>query len=557
MSAQLPDYVASARPVSAAVRVPWYKSSAPTYAGVMLWVVFWQDIAAGKANDAGIAKTLGGTLAAGLMVPILAVIAAALICHLACYLAPGLMGQKTGLSLAVVGTSTYGTTGGFFMPGFFMGVLQFGWLGVNSYFSSMLLAMTAGYPVNGSIHFGIGIAWACLAAFLGLKGIQYVAKVSTYLPLIPVAILLLLFVKTMGGLGGFEPSKTGVIGEPAATAVHVAETPKTASGTSDSAATIPAAVYARMEETDSGETLLEQLENAVVTTEEAVKDAVLPVIDSVEKTAIEEQKLMGEVPADEQLPAVGSAAIFLGLLAYIVGFFATAGAAGVGISSSCATTKDAHRAGMGGIVAVTCFSAILAILIVAGAYGTPDIAAKLTAAGNPMRVPNLMDAILGSGMAKICMFGLAIAAFPSACFCSLVAADSFKNTLPKVNPFISCGIGTLCAIALVVSKYAGAANDVFELIGASFGPICGAMTADYLLAGCKWPGPRAGFNPAGWLSWAIGFVVGIWNKIPSCANIFEMPCPPVAAIITGFVLYVLFAKAGMLSRSIEFNPEKG
>ena len=42
----------------------------------------------------------------------------------------------------------------------------------------------------------------------------------------------------------------------------------------------------------------------------------------------------------------------------------------------------------------------------------------------------------------------------------------------------------------------------------SFGPVCGAMAADYLLAGRKWPGPRAGFNPAGWISWIVGFAVG-------------------------------------------------
>ena len=46
------------------------------------------------------------------------------------------MGMKTGLPLAVVGTSTYGVQGGFLLPGFFMGILQFGWLAVNAYFAS-------------------------------------------------------------------------------------------------------------------------------------------------------------------------------------------------------------------------------------------------------------------------------------------------------------------------------------------------------------------------------------------------------------------------------------
>ncbi|MDO4559220.1 MAG: hypothetical protein Q4C47_09655, partial [Planctomycetia bacterium] len=214
MSSLLPGYVSSAKPLPVSDRVPWYRSAAPAYAGVMLWVVFWQDIATAGNVSGDAAATAGGTLATGLTTPILAIIVAALICHFGSYLAPGLMGQKTGLSLAVVGTSTYGTTGGFLMPGFFMGVLQFGWLGVNAWFSAMLLANTVGCETGGVVHITIGVLWAIFAAFIGLKGIQYVAKVSTYLPVIPWVILVVLFLKTVGGLGGFDPAKIGVTVSP-------------------------------------------------------------------------------------------------------------------------------------------------------------------------------------------------------------------------------------------------------------------------------------------------------------------------------------------------------
>ena len=53
------------------------------------------------------------------------------------------------------------------------------------------------------------------------------------------------------------------------------------------------------------------------------------------------------------------------------------------------------------------------------------------------------------------MFLLAIAAFPPACFSSFIAANSFKTTLPKVNPFISVGIGTAVSIILAVTGLAG------------------------------------------------------------------------------------------------------
>ena len=105
------------------------------------------------------------------------------------------------------------------------------------------------------------------------------------------------------------------------------------------------------------------------------------------------------------------------------------------------------------------------------------------------------------------------------------------------------------AIILAVTGAAGNAVGVFKIIGASFGPVCGAMAADYLLAGRKWAGPRAGFNMAGWISWLVGFAVGAADFIPGMAG--KVPCPPVAAFIVGFVLYTVLSKAGLESRTLE------
>ena len=37
---------------------------------------------------------------------------------------------------------------------------------------------------------------------------------------------------------------------------------------------------------------------------------------------------------------------------------------------------------------------------------------------------------------------------------------------------------------------------------------------------------------------------------------FQMPCPPVAALIVGFVLYVVLAKAGLESKTLEMPAAK-
>ena len=472
----LPSYVTAAKPVPLANRAAWYKTIAPTYAGVMLWFVFWQALVGGQG-------TPGGVLSAGLGPALLGLVLAALICHFLFYLAPGMLGMRTGLPLYIVGTSTYGVQGGLFMPGLLMGLLQFGWLAVNAWATSMLLCKCfeiglvpgAGgvmeVQVPGMAHGIIAAVFAIVAAFVGLKGIQYVAKVATYLPLIPIVVLLILLAMTCGGLSGFEPKK---------------------------------------------------------------------LVESSATTSLDTWAVIGV------------------LCTYIVGFFATAGAAGTDIASVGRDEKDVQLGGLGGIILPTIFAGGAAILIVAGAYG-----GGIANAGGSLNPIDLMKGLMGEKAANVAMIALAISAFPGACFSSLIAANSFKTTMPKVNPAISVGIGAIVAAFLAVTGWVAQVIWVFVVIGASFGPVCGAMLADYLLAGRKWSGPRAGFNPAGWISWIIGFAVGAFNLVielllPSMPQLAAwkgfVPVPPVAAFVVGFVLYLILASIGLQSRKLEM-PE--
>jgi cytosine permease len=391
---------------------------------------------------------------------------AAVICHAFFYLVPGLLGMKTGLPLYIVGTSTFGATGGFLMPGFLMGVLQFGWVGVNVYFSSLALAGVVPLP-----SWVIMIAWGLLAGFVGLKGIQYVAKVATYLPLIPLAILLFLLAKTAGAIGDFDPQKF--------IALHKSVVP--------------------------------------------------------------------DAPA-----ALSAFGVLAFMMTFVVGFFATAGAAGVDFGSNSRDKNDVQMGGLVGVALAIIVTAGISLLVVAGAYGSPEFSKAAVAAGSKatppgfiLQTPGLIT-VLRHRSAGVLMFLLALSAFPAACFSSFIAANSFKTTLPKVNPFISVGIGTVVSIVLAITGLAGKAIIVFTIIGASFGPICGAMMVDYFLAGGKWSGPRAGFNPAGWVAWLAGFVVGILPILNICA----LPAAPVAAFLVGAVVYYVCAKLGLQSQVI-------
>jgi cytosine permease len=251
--------------------------------------------------------------------------------------------------------------------------------------------------------------------------------------------------------------------------------------------------------------------------------------------------------APDAPPALSAFGVLAFILTYVVGFFATAGAAGVDFGTNSRDRNDVQMGGLVGIAAATVLTAGLAALIVAGVYGSADMATRAVAAGqesggfilNPV---NLIPVILGATAFKWMSFLLALAAFPAACFSSFIAANSFKTTLPKVNPFISVGIGAAVSIVLAVTGLAGRVVPVFVIIGASFGPICGAMFVDYLMNNKTWTGPRAGFNPAGWIAWAVGFVVGI---LPNLG--YAVPAAPVLAFVAGALVYWLCAKAGLLS----------
>jgi cytosine permease len=474
----LPNYLAVAQPVPKSNRVPWYLSSAQTYAGVMLWFAFWQDIAVGKGNDAGgeYSAFAGGVLSHGVILALVGVVVAALVCHFLFYLVPGLLGFKSGLPLYVVGTSTYGAYGGFLMPGFLMGLLQFGWLGVSSYFSALLLCEPLGCAAGSIPHAAVATVWAILAAVVGLKGIRYVAGVNTFAPIVPLVALAILAFGTVAGVAKFDPQSA---------------------------------------------------------------------VDAVKQTITLSNADHTKVTMAAELPAWG---VFCLILTYVVGFFATAGAAGVDFGMNNRNKGDVHLGGLVGIALATIVSAGLGVLIVAGAAG---LGLEHGPKHGILRATSLLPDIIGPKGSAVVMWFLALAAFPSSCFSSLIAANSLKTTLPKVNPWISVGIGTLASITLAVTGLAGKVTDVFIVIGASFGPICGAMAADYLLAGCKWPGPRAGFNPAGWISWAVGFVVGGAGLIPALKGIIPaVPCPPVAAFVVGFVLYAVLAKIGVQTRTL-------
>lgn len=442
----LPDYIAKAVPNPASNRAPWYVNTAPTYAGVFLWVAFYLSLAGIVIDRAGLGLT------------VLALAVAGLLSYALYYYAPAMFGMKTGYPLYVVGSSTFGTAGGYLMPGLLMGVLQIGWFAVGTFFATKFVLTGLGFDATaGTLTFTVvAVIWGYTMAWIGAKGIQYVARVSLYLNGIAFLMLLVVFIRTAPGLSSY---------------------------TVDPAKAAPFAAF----------TLLVQA---------------------------------------------------------VIGFFATAGAAGTDFGMNSRNAKDVRMGGLVGIALAILYAGGLPILSVAGARAL-----------NPGIQSYTYDAAIGSlggALASATFLLFAVTSIPSACFCAFIAGNSFSTMIPGVKRISSMMVGVTVAIVLAVTGVAENLIGFFTIVGASFGPICGAMAADYLLSGRKWAGPRAGISAAGYGAWATGFLVGILPFLPVSEELKSMAQPAVVySFVTGFVVYALLAKMGLEPAPVPLETTQG
>jgi len=158
---------------------------------------------------------------------------------------------------------------------------------------------------------------------------------------------------------------------------------------------------------------------------------------------------------------------------------------------------------------------------------------------------------IGGVLATAMFLLFTIASIAPACFCAFIAGNSFSTMIPGVPRMSSTMAGVSVSIVLAVTGVAENLIGFFTIVGASFGPICGAMAADYLLSGKRWAGPREGVNWAGYLAWALGFVVGILPFLPvsDALKIYVQPAV-LYSFVTGFAVYAILAKAGMQPRTV-------
>ncbi len=429
---QLPDYIRRATANPPSNRAPWYKNTAPSYAGIFLWIAFYMSIAEGTLSRAGLAVCLAGLVVAGVA------------SYALFYYVPAMLGMQTGYPLYVIGASTFGARGGYLMPGLLMGLLQIGWFSVGTFIATRFILTGLGLNAQPgqALFIAVATVWAVALTVVGVKGIGYVARFATFLNVVPLVMILIVFARTAGAAASYRP------------------------------------------------------------------------------------------------PEENSLLAFLTLVQIVTGFFATAGAAGADFGLN---SRDRRDVSLGGWVGVALS------IVVAG--GLPLVAVAGARVLDPAIASYKYDAVIGFAggwLATAMYFLFAVACITPGCFSAFIAGNSFGTMLPGIPRMTSTMIGGLAAAALAGTGVAENLIGFFTIVGASFGPICGAMAADYLLAGRKWPGPRQGVSIPGYAAWAVGFVVGLIPFLPVSDAVKQMAQPAaVYSLAAGFVVYYALAKAGL------------
>jgi cytosine permease len=236
------------------------------------------------------------------------------------------------------------------------------------------------------------------------------------------------------------------------------------------------------------------------------------------------------------------------------GFFATAGAAGADFTMNNRTKKDVVLGGFMGITVAALIAGFFALMTIAGAIGSnPKIAAEAGMGSGKLDVFAIFINSIGAvgGVVAMIMFWVfVVACICPTGFCAFLAGNAFSTMfprLPRIGLTLSAGaVGTILAATGVSQNLVG----FFLIIGASFGPIIGAMVADYLRSG-KWLGPRQGVNWAGYIAWAVGFAIGIFGVIPKIGFFYGLET--LMSFVVGFSVYLILSELGLEPRKVELG----
>ncbi len=421
----------------------------------------------------------------GLMWSLLGAAAAGPLCYLLLFRMPATWGHRTGKPLDVVASSTFGIRGVALVPNLLIGIAQV-----------VLFAVAVGYAIEltfqGLVLGGMVEARALRPIQIGgasLKAPVYLAAALFWA--VATALVSLRFIRWIAYLMQFFPIFPAVM----------------------------------------------------------IGGAMLAMLTGLRSFSV--------VPEGE-----GQLRAFLLTLQWVFAFSAMAGVIGADWGSGSVSIRDVRVGGWIGTALAPAIISALALIAVAGYQGSKEaprmseesqfarstITDLSTPAPGLDAPPYTFRALMNGGFDRrvgcVMLLTFGLASLAPAVYSSFVFGTQFKALGPGISRLTWTMLGTATAWLLIVGRWFDRTEDVFNLLGAAFAPVAGAIAADYLRHRGHWPGPRTGFNPAGLIAWTVGLGVGLAPTIARALGndrIAGLQPAALGAFVAAFIVYGLLA----------------
>lgn len=234
------------------------------------------------------------------------------------------------------------------------------------------------------------------------------------------------------------------------------------------------------------------------------------------------------------------------------GFFSMVGLLSVEWGAASARRRDVVVGGLAGIVLAGSWTALMSLLVVAGAVGRLHAAHPVdaaTAAAAP--VLSFRWAVangIGGAPAAVVLILFGLAALAPACYSAFVFIRKLSARWPRVRRIDWAWIGGTAAFGLIVTSWPGRLEAVDHMMGLIFAPAVGAMAGDSLAQRGRWAGVRRGLHPPGLIAWFVGLASRLVLDLLARHDLLPAPsltASPIAGFLAAALAYLLMARIGL------------
>lgn len=490
--------------------LPWTRGIGPRFIALFLVIVYYDQLAPRTLAVGGLAPAVLGATIGGVLALLLL------------FYAPAMQGLRARKGLLGISESTFGQNGAKVVPGIVLVVGQVFWFAVCLHYAidiafrslSTLGIMDpsyqetvrrGGFETPGWLFLWVALAWSVSSAILGVLAFRLTAAVMAGYQPFPALVLAAVVIWSLPAAGDFQP---------------LGFDPTTA----------------------------------------------------------------------EPVPKTWNFA-FLTMIQMVFGYFACMGVMAADWGAASRDETDVRLGGFVGVAVASTVLASLALLIVAGANGREpapvglkaDLEAQrewqaelrasptthraggeetreqieqrvVSSRGRNFTIRQILQYGIGGLGGGIALIVLNVGLLGPACYAPFVIGRRMRALFPVLPVWGWSMLGAVATWPLIWFRVAERLDVVFDILGALFAPVAGAISADAMRRAGRWRGPRRGVSLPGIAAWLVGVAVGLVPHmgIESWASVRPAA---VLAFASAFVVYFALALVGLEPNEV-VEPER-